>query len=114
MSTMSRSSRSSSKAKTGGFGAVVVEHLGHRDASARETGASLSLPRRSPPKGQHLLLVGRVAVRLNEIAGPARQPLSIVPRHVSHLGRDDLRDVSDPTFLHIERQDPNRSIVLPV
>jgi hypothetical protein len=76
--------------------------------------AATQRPRRSPPKGQHLLLVGRVAVRLNEIAGSARQPLSIVPRHVSHLGRDDLRDVSDPTFLHIERQDPNRSIVLPV
>jgi hypothetical protein len=26
---------------------------------------------RSLPKGQHLLLVGRVAVRLNETAGPA-------------------------------------------
>src|SRR5438045_3396460 len=64
-------------------------------------------PRRSPPKGQDLLLVGRVAVRLNETAGPAGQPLSIPPRHVSDLRGDELRDVSDPTFLHIERQDLN-------
>jgi hypothetical protein len=46
---------------------------------------------RSLPKGQHLLLVGRIAVRLNETEGPAGQPLSIAPRHVSHLGGDDLR-----------------------
>jgi hypothetical protein len=52
-------------------------------------------------------------VRLNEIAGPAGHPLPIVPRHVLHLGCDDPRHVSDPTFLHIERQDPNRSSVLP-
>jgi len=67
----------------------------------------------SLPKRQHLLLVGRVAVRLNEIARPAGQLLPIVPRHVLHLGCDDPRHVSDPTFLHIERQDPNRSSVLP-
>src|SRR5262249_38421769 len=53
------------------------------------------------------------AVRLNEIAGPAGHPLPIVPRHVLHLGCDDPRHVSDPTFLHIEREDPNRSSVLP-
>jgi hypothetical protein len=35
------------------------------------------------PKRQHLLLVGRVAVRLN------RQLLSIAPRHVLHLSRDE-------------------------
>jgi hypothetical protein len=58
---------------------------------------------RSLPKGQHLLLVNRVAVRFNETAGPAGQPLSIALCHVSHLGGDDLRHVSDPTFLHIER-----------
>src|SRR6476660_2690574 len=69
---------------------------------------------RSLPKGQHLLLVSRVAMRLNETAGPAGQPLSIAPCHVSHLGGDDLRHVSDPTFLDIERQDSNRSVVLPV
>jgi hypothetical protein len=68
---------------------------------------------RSLPKGQHLLLVGRAGLRLNETAGPVGQPLSIALRHVSHLRGDDLRHVSDPTFLHIERQDPNRSIVLP-
>jgi hypothetical protein len=62
-------------------------------------------PRRSLPKGQHLLLVGRVAVRVNETASPAGEPLPIVPRHVSHLCGDDLRHVSDPTFLHVERQD---------
>jgi hypothetical protein len=67
-------------------------------------------PRRSLPKGQHLLLVGRVAVRLNEIASPACQRLSIAPRHVSHLGGDDLRHVSHPTFLHIERQDPAQAV----
>src|SRR6476659_2204565 len=71
-------------------------------------------PGRPLPKGQHLLLVSRVAMRLNETAGPAGQPLSIAPCHVSHLGGDDLRHVSDPTFLHIERQDSNRSVVLPV
>jgi hypothetical protein len=32
-----------------------------------------NLRHRSLPKGQHLLLVGRVAVRLNETAGPASQ-----------------------------------------
>jgi hypothetical protein len=69
---------------------------------------------RSLPKGQHLLLAGRVGVRFNEPARPVGQRLSIAPRHVSHLGGDDLRHVSDPTFLHIERQDPNRSMVLPV
>jgi len=56
-------------------------------------------PRRLLPKGQHLLLVGRIAVRLNETAGAAGQPLSIPPRHVSDLRGDELRDVSDPTFL---------------
>src|SRR5262249_53460331 len=66
------------------------------------------------PKGQHLLLVGRIAVRLNETAGPVGQSLSIPARHVSDLRGDELRDVSDPTFLHIERQDLNRSSVLPV
>jgi hypothetical protein len=44
-------------------------------------------PRRSLPKGKHLLLVGRVAVRLNEIAGPDGQLLPIAPRHALHLGR---------------------------
>jgi hypothetical protein len=60
------------------------------------------------------LLVGRIAVRLNESTGPAGQLLSIAPRHVLRLGCDELRHVSDPTFLHIKRRDPDRSIVLPV
>jgi hypothetical protein len=72
-------------------------------ALARANDRSPPRPSRSLPKGQHLLLVGRVAVPLNETAGPAGQPLSVAPRHVSHLGGDDLRHVSDPTFLHIER-----------
>jgi hypothetical protein len=53
-------------------------------------------------------------VRLNEAARSGGQPLSIAPRHVLDLCGNDLRDLSDSTFLHIERQDPNRSMVVPV
>jgi hypothetical protein len=49
--------------------------------------AAVQLPRRSAPKGQHLLLVGRIAVRLYESASPAGQVLSIAPRSAGSARR---------------------------
>jgi len=67
-----------------------------RELSAAMARTTAQRPHRSLPKGQHLLLVGRVAVRLNETAGPAGQPFSIAPRH-ARLWEAALRRQPSPT-----------------
>jgi hypothetical protein len=67
----------------------------------------------SLPQRQHLLLVGWIAVRLNERARSDGQRLFLMPSHVLHLSGDGFRHIPHPTFFNIQHQNSNGSIVLP-
>src|SRR5262249_15216859 len=79
-----------------------------REPSAALPAAAAYRPHRSLEKGQHLLLVGRVAVRLNEIAGRLRDALGSGAMPVMESVRK-VRRVTDAPTLRVPPPNSNAS-----